>query len=196
MFAMDRFHGDRWRRLYLPAVALLALGAAGMLYYNWRGTGNPLLMPYEVNFQTYHISKPFLFQKPNPIPEYRHPSMRALYVFHELPDLLRIKYALGYLIRVKSDDYYVFFIWPFALLIAPCVYAMWRSEMRVVLFSVLLLAAELFAQVWPSQPQYAAPAAGALFLLIMYSVRHFRSSQQICNMGSQSARDRICGVDD
>ena len=64
----------------LPAIALLALGAGWMLYYNWRGTGHALVMPYQVNLQTYHITKPFFFQKPNPIPYYRHPEMRAVYV--------------------------------------------------------------------------------------------------------------------
>ncbi len=33
----------------LPAIALLALGAGWMLYYNWRGTGHALVMPYQVN---------------------------------------------------------------------------------------------------------------------------------------------------
>jgi hypothetical protein len=161
----------------LPATALLAVGAAWMLYYNWRGTGNPLLMPYQVNFQTYHISKPFFFQKPNPIPEYRHHSMRAFYVYHEFPDLLIYKYNLGYLVRLKANVYYGFFIWPFLLLIGPCVYAMWRSEMRVVLLSMALVAVDLLAQIWPPHAHYAAPAAGAVFLALLYSVRHFRNSQ-------------------
>jgi len=161
----------------LPAMALLAVGAAGMLFYNYRGTGNPLLMPYQVNFETYHVSKPFLFQKPNPIPVYQHESMRAFYVIHELPDLLTYRQRLGYLTTLKSNIYYAFFIWPFSLLIAPCIYAMWRSQMRVVLFSMALLAADLFAQLWPPEAHYAAPATGAVFLMILYSVRHFRLSK-------------------
>jgi hypothetical protein len=166
-------------RIVLPATVLLAIGAAWMLYYNWRGTGNPMLMPYQLNFETYHISKPFLFQTPNSIPVYRHPSMRTFYVFHELPDLLRYKYDLGYVFRLRANIYYVFFIWPFSLLIGPGLYAMWRSEMRVVLLSVALLAVDLFVQIWPPHSHYAAPALGAMFLALLYSVRHFR------NTGSQ-----------
>lgn len=161
----------------LPAMVLLAVGAAWMLYYNWRGTGNPLLTPYQVNFQTYHISKPFLFQKPNPIPEYRHESMRTFYVFHELRYLLISKYDVGYIIREKANVYYGFFIWPFLLLIEACVYVMWRGELRVVLLSMALLAADLFAQIWQPHGHYAAPAAGAVILALLYSVRHFRNSQ-------------------
>jgi len=161
----------------MPALALLVAGAAWMLYYNWRGTGNPLLTPYQVNFQTYHISKPFLFQKPNSIPEYRHPSMRAFYVFHELQYILISKYDVGFILREKASVYYGFFIWPFVLLIGPCIYAMWRSEMRVVLLSMALMAAGLFAQIWKPHAHYAAPAASAVFLTLLYSVRHFRDSQ-------------------
>ncbi len=165
-------------KVVLPAAALLMMGALWMLYYNWRGTGNPLEMPYQVNFQTYHISKPFLFEKPNPIPEYHHLSMRAFYVFHELPDLMISKYDLGYLTRLKGTVYYAFFVWPFAFLLAPCVYAMWRSEMRVALISVAFVAAGLFAQIWPPHAHYAAPAAGAIFLAVLFSVRYLRSSQK------------------
>ena len=168
-----------WRRAIraaLPATALLAVGAAWMLHYNWRGTGNPLLMPYAVNFQTYHISKPFYFQKPNPVPQYRHQSMRAFYVFHELPDLMLSKYNAPYLMRRTADTYYASFIWPFALLIGPCLYAMWRSDMRVVLLSLGLVAAVLLAQIWPPFAHYAAPATGAVFLALLSSIRHFRVS--------------------
>jgi hypothetical protein len=169
-----------WRgtvKIVCPAMALLAVGAAWMLYYNWRGTGDPLRMPYAINFETYHISRPFFFQKPNPIPAYRHPSMRTFYVYQELPDLQLSKYAAGYLARMKANAYYVFFVWPFLLLIAPSIYAMWRSDLRVVLLSMALLAADLFAQIWPPLPHYAAPATAAVFLALLYSLRHFRHSE-------------------
>lgn len=169
-----------WRQTLqavLPAMVLLAAGAAWMLYYNWRGTGNPLVMPYVLNFKEYHISKPYFFQAPNPIPNYRHQSMRAVYVFWELPNVLMQKYALGALIRKRLVLYYSFFLWPFLLLAGPCIVAMWRSRLRVLLFSLALLAANLLALVWNPQPQYAAPAAGGVFLALLFSLRHFRNSQ-------------------
>jgi hypothetical protein len=161
----------------LPAMALLAVGAASMLYYNYRGTGNPLVMPYQVNFQTYHISKPFFFMIRNAIPAYRHPSMRTFYVAHELPDYLRYRNELGDFIGKRAAVYYGFFIWPLGLLVGPCVYAMWRSQMRVVVISLGVIAFELFAQVWFPEAHYAAPATGALILAVLFSMRHFRSSQ-------------------
>jgi hypothetical protein len=180
-----------WRstvKAMLPAAALLVIGAGWMLYYNWRGTGNALLMPYYVNFKEYHISNPYLFQKPNPIPQYRHLSMRTFYVWHEYVDVLRLKYAVGYLVSYKANAYYAFFAWPFLLLMGPGVYAMWHSEMRVVLLSLGLLAADLFSRIWPPFPQYVSPALGAIFLLFLFSLRRFRSSRsEYAIWGSRAA---------
>jgi hypothetical protein len=178
---IKRIRGGRstWRgtaQTLSPAVALLVLGAAWMMYYNWRGTGSATILPYQVNFQTYHISNPFLFQKPNPVPKYRHMSMRAAYVGWELPDLLKVKYDLSSILQKKVPSYYGFYIWPFALLIVPCALALWRNEMRAVLLSVLFVSAGLFVQLWLPQPHYAAPAAGALILALLFTVRHFRNS--------------------
>ena len=96
----------------MPAIALLALGAGWMLYYNWRGTGHPLVMPYQVNLQTYHITKPFFFQKRNPIPQYLHTNMRAVYIFWETPGPFFMKYAPMHFARVKFAIYEEFFVWP------------------------------------------------------------------------------------
>ena len=163
-------------KTFIPALGLLAIGAVWMMYYDWRGTGNPIRMPYQVNYDTYHISKPFPFQKPNPIPEYRHASMRTFYVYYEMAPLLRYKYDPWSIIGHSIGHYYEFFIWPFSLLIVPCAYVMWRSEMRAVLISIALLCANLFAQVWPARAHYAAPAAGAVCLMLLFSLRHFRNS--------------------
>jgi hypothetical protein len=161
----------------LPAMALLALGSVGMLYYNWRGTGNALLMPYVVNWNTYHITEPFFFQKPNPIPHYRHLSMRTFYVAQEIPGLLISKYAMGGLAKFRAGNYYLFYLWPLSLVCIPCIYALCRSQFRVALISLALVTADLVSQTWPPQPHYASPALGAIFLILFFSLRYLRSSQ-------------------
>ena len=172
----------------LPAIALLALGAGWMLYYNWRGTGNPLLMPYIVNLNAYHLSKPFFFQKPNPIPSYRHSSMRSFYVFHEMPAMLMWKYYAGHFASIKAGIYYGFYFWPFLLIVLVCICAMWRSELRVVLFSLAFLAADLFAQIYPPEAHYAAPATGAVFLSILFSAHYLRKTRpEYAIWGSRAA---------
>lgn len=162
----------------LPAMILLIAGLGGILYYNWCGTGHALLMPYAVNFKTYHISRPFFFQKPNPIPEYRHQPMRTFYVYHELPTILNLKYlGAKYYAGLDATVYYAFFLWPFLLLTAPALVKMARDrDLRIVLASLGLVALDLLAQIWPPHGHYLAPATGAFILLVLYSLRHFRNT--------------------
>lgn len=170
----------RWSRklkVVMPALALLAIGFGFLLYYNWRSTGSSLEMPYAVNMKTYHISNPFLFQKPNPVPAYHHEAMRTYYVRHEFADVVRVRSeGSGYLQKYKAAVYYGFFLWPLLLLIAPALYTLCKGEMRVVALSLALLAMVLFAQMWPPHPHYAAPATGAFILIALYSIRHFRNA--------------------
>ena len=170
-----------WRataKAVLPAIALLALGAGWMLYYNWRGTGHALVIPYQVNFQTYHITRPFFFQKPSPIPYYRHLEMRAFYIQHELPAALLWKDEADYFARVKASIHYGFFLWPFLFLMAPCILALARSKLRVVLLSTVLVIADLMAQIWPPHSHYAAPITGAMILMLLFSLRYMRSHRE------------------
>lgn len=162
----------------LPAFVALFLAAGFLLYYNWRTTSHPLLMPYVLNLREYHISQPFVFQKANPIPQYRHEAMRTFYIFHELPDVLRLRTeSPAYLMATKADVYYASFLWPFLLLVGSGLYAMWRSELRIVLFSVALLGADLFLQIWPAHAHYAAPATSAFVLMALFGLRAFRNTQ-------------------
>jgi hypothetical protein len=71
-------------RVYLHRVALpigvVSLAAASwMLFYFWRVTGDPLLMPYVLNARTYNFRRMFLWQHDRPEPVYRHEVMRKLY---------------------------------------------------------------------------------------------------------------------
>lgn len=181
-------------RVVLPASALLVLGLGWMLYYNWRGTGHPNLMPYQVNYQVYHFSKPFLFEKANPVPEYRHLSMRLLYVHSELPAVLLNRYDTLALVERTVRAYYGFFIWPFALLVAPCTYAMWSSKMRPVLVSVILPAVFMLTLTWPPQPHYAAPITGALILMLLVSIRRFRNSFSTYSLWGSRAIVILLGI--
>src|SRR5437016_2545781 len=67
-----------------PAALLLWIARAAMLYYNSRVAAIPFRLPYAVNRAQYAVAQVFMFQNPNPIPEYRHPVMRNFYVGWEL----------------------------------------------------------------------------------------------------------------
>ncbi|MGA3128553.1 MAG: hypothetical protein ABSD13_17760 [Candidatus Korobacteraceae bacterium] len=161
-------------QLVIPAALLLGLALAWMLYYNWRGTGNALHMPYTINQATYHISKPFLFQKPYPIPVYHNPQMRIFYMLHEYPDLLlsRSAWGLEVLMARKFFCYYVALVWPLLLLFVPgLLLAAWSAELRVVFLAIVLLLLGLTVQLWPAHGHYAAPASGAVLLILLNALR-------------------------
>jgi hypothetical protein len=167
-------------QLLIPGLLLLGLGLAWMLYYNWRGTGNALVMPYTINQATYHISKPFIFQKPYPIPVYHNQQMRSFYIFHEYPDLLRSRtwWGLEVLMEQKFFCYYVALVWPLLLVFVPGLLLAARSaELRVVLVALILLLLGLTAQLWPAHGHYAAPAAGAILLILLNALRQLHSAR-------------------
>jgi len=167
-------------RILLPGLLLLAVASTWMLYYNLRSTGNALHMSYTLNQDTYHISKPFLFQQPYPIPHYRNPQMRTFYMFHEFPDLLmsRSWWGIQVLMGHKFFCYYVFFVWPLMLLFIPGLVLAARSpELRVVLCATLLLLLGLTLQLWPAHGHYAAAASGAVLLIQLNALRHLRQAR-------------------
>jgi hypothetical protein len=166
-------------QIVLPCLLLLGLAVAWMLYYNWRGTGNPLQMPYVLNQVTYHISKPFFFQKPYPIPHYRHPEMRAFYMYHEFPDVVAARNSWGMqaLMEIKFFCYYSFLVWPLLLLFIPgLILAAADRELRIVFLAIVVLLMGLTMQIWPAHGHYAAPAAGAVILILLTGLRQLRKA--------------------
>jgi len=163
--------------IFAPALLLLGLIAAGTGYYNWRNTGNPVLMPYVVNQHQYHISRPFIWQKAYPIPHYRHQIMRTMYVRIELPDYLLRQYSFG-LRKILTRKLLVidqFFLWPFLVLMFVSIWKMLKSR-RVwpIAFTVLFLFAGLMIEEWPLNSHYAAPMECAVIAIMLYGLRLLR----------------------
>jgi hypothetical protein len=179
----------------LPAIALLMLGGAAMLYYNWRGTGNPLLMPYVVNEHTYHITKPFLWQSANPVPAYNHLAMRIFYCYHELPSYFRSRHLWGILDleRVKFMVYYEFLVWPMLLLMIPAMLRMLRSRRtRVIAITMLVMLVALFIESWLPHGHYAAPMVCVIIAIVLYGLRLFWTwSPRILPVGPMLVRAAV-----
>jgi len=166
------------RRVLAPALALLVVCVAFMLYYDWRGTTNPLVMPYMVNHRTYHISKPFLWQASYPIPHYNHRVMRTFYIFHELPEYMRSRDRWGVedMERLKIGLYYEFFVWPLLLLSIFALWAMMKSRrMRLFPITLLLFLAGLLLQAWLPHAHYAAPILCVVIAIVLYGLRLLRT---------------------
>jgi hypothetical protein len=67
------------RLVLLPIAVVGAAGLAWVMFYNWRVTGDPLLMPYMVNSRTYNFHRMFIWQHDKPEPAYHHEVMRQMY---------------------------------------------------------------------------------------------------------------------
>lgn len=173
-FFSDWKYGRARMATLIPGIAALLLIAAGMGYYNWRNTGNPLLLPYVVNQRQYHITKPFIWQTRYPIPDYRHQVMRTFYVFHELPDYLNRRNPGFYwdMACEKFQAYYDFFIWP---LFIPFIFALWAMmkshRMRIVVYTILVMLCGLLIEQWPPEPHYAAPVFSVILISLLYGLR-------------------------
>ncbi len=159
---------------FVPAAALLLAAGAGMAYYNWRGTGDPMVMPYQANEQQYHITKPFIWQTRKPIPNYHHQVMRTMYVGHELPDYLNRRYPELFWksVKLKIEFYYDFYLWPLMELALFACLAMLKSQrVRLLAISLLGLFAGLLIEQWPLNPHYSAPGLCLVVAIMLYGLR-------------------------
>ena len=75
--------------ILLPCLGVLMATGAWMAYYNYRVTGSPWQMPYQVHDATYSPVPPFIWQSPRPQPVYRHKEMHDYYAGWEYPAISR-----------------------------------------------------------------------------------------------------------
>ena len=166
------------RRAAAP-VALLALAAACMGWYNYRVFGDPFTLPYQVNRATYASAPVFLWQPPRKEPAYRHRVMREFYTGWELKDFLYARTPAGFLSgTVKKLAIVVFFFYGIALL-APLVMLPWVVRDHRVRFPVIagaVYAVGLCLNAWLF-PHYLAPFAGGLYVFLLQGMRHLRARQ-------------------
>lgn len=175
------------RRVVLPLAVVLALTAAGMGYYFWRVTGNPLRMPYQVERRTYAVVPLFLSQQKvvRKEPVYYSNAMRQLYIEGEpkLYAVARTPIGFVYVQSKKILFFWLFYIGPvltlpFVMLLFILPYGFsWRDLKEPTQFIVATLvccaigmAAEIFFE-----PHYAAPLAGLTLVIVLMAIRSLRS---------------------
>jgi hypothetical protein len=157
-------------------IALLALVAVLMGYYNYRVFGNPLTLPYQVNRATYASAPVFVWESPGPEPRYRHAVMREFYSKWELGDFLYAKTPGGFVSRSfqKSGTALFFFFGP--ALFAP-LFMMPRvlrnRRVRILIGVVGLSAIGLALNAWLF-PHYLGPLAGGVYVLLVLCLRYLR----------------------
>jgi hypothetical protein len=167
------------RRFAIPFGSVILICGTFMAYYNWRGTGNPLLFPYTVNDRTYQTATPaLLWQKPEPAPAYANPQFQTFYNGwnHETWQIGRatsFKKAAHLLDRDTGQLIY-FFLRPELCL--PFLLFLWNFRDRRVRFLVLQVAICLAGFVLAAWffPHYAAPLVATIFTLTIQGFRHLR----------------------
>ena len=150
----------------LAVAALLAVGCAGLSYYCYRVTGNPLLLPYQVNQAAYGWPMTLLWYQPRGITT-PHRELRDYYNW-ELSEHTRF---LPDSTIMKGQFLWGFFLGP--CLTVPLFFL--RNDRRIrplLIMGGAVLAAVLLEQT--GYPHYFSPATGALLAVTVQGVRHMR----------------------
>jgi hypothetical protein len=171
-----------WRvvlsQLILPFGAVMVLCGIFMGYYNWRGTGNPLLFPYVVNDRTYFSTHNFVWQKLEPARHYLNPQFDEFYNswsrdYWTRDHISGLRSAVKHAGLVGSTVVH-FFLGP--VLCIPLITLPWLLrgwKMRFLAFQAGLCFLGWYAVLW-AEPHYAAPAAATIFSLDTQGIRHLR----------------------
>ena len=166
--------GTRFRIALLPLSAVIVLTLIFIGYYNWRLTGNALLFPHVLNTRTYHSTPLFLWEHLKPELTYNNQQFEDFYNGWEREDYKTTWKDARDVTAEKIARMGVEFFWPGVLFLVPALLFAFRDrKMRLLLVTLLLSLAGVFAVIW-SAPHYAAPLTCVIYALLAQSVRHLR----------------------
>ncbi len=178
--------------LFLTAAPtmLLVITMSWLFYYDWKSTGNPLLLPYKVNYLQYHITGPFLFSPLRKVPVYHHEQMKEGYLSWEMKNYRFLKNSPLAFMDTKAKVYYQTFFRGFGILFLLGLFSLWKrtGSRWIVAFAFLIFSVGTIIVAWFPYPQYGAPAAALFFLIITYGFFHLRHLQLGRFSGAQVLR--------
>jgi hypothetical protein len=165
----------RLQNVFAPLALVLVLTAAFMGYYNWRLTGNPLLLPHVLNTRTYHTTGLFLWDHKKPEMHYRNQQFEDFYNGWEREnydntwaDIVRVSEEK--LIRCSLT-----YFWCGEFLLLPALPFLFRDrKMRSLIVTFALVTVGVFVVIW-SNAHYAAPLTCVVFALAVQAIRHLRT---------------------
>jgi hypothetical protein len=171
-----------FRRVIVPLAASMLLVGSSMATYNWRVTGIPYRMAYQLEREAYGVPAYFVWQSLSPPPVYRHEMIRAMYANSlEVYGLARSPAG----VMMKTLQVWAFYVGPvatltlvLALLTLPYGFR-WhhlRNQTRFLLLAFVFCALGLFGEVF-FEAHYAAPITSLILAIVLLSMRHLRSWQ-------------------
>jgi len=163
---------NRTARVWLPILLIGTAGASWFAYDNYRVTGHPLRLPYQLYYEQYETAPPFSFIPISTVPRTLRPfgprsRMRETYerarswrVFLDRPMdwLTMFRYHYGNL------------IWVLPLAAAMPLLARSKRTRFPVVLAMVMGTASLIEVWW--YPHYAAPFLAALLILAAQSLRY------------------------
>jgi hypothetical protein len=163
-------------RVFVPMALILATAAVATGYYNYRVTGDPLVMGYQVDRSVYSRARYFIWQEPLPRLTYHYAVMEHFYEGIEFKYYQDNRTLAGFieLGAAKAAWFWRFFLG--AALTFPLLAFPWAWRDRRIRFPLLALATIVLALVVETwfRPHYFAPATGLLYLVLLQCIRHLR----------------------
>ena len=165
-----------FRRVVLPLVLVLLPTVLWMGYYNFRLTGDPFRLAYQVHESTYGAAPVFLWQPLKTAPPYNHQTLSEFHAGWTVNGYQTQRSFSGWtggaLWKIKS--LWLFYV---GLLFTPFVIAlpyMWRRrQVKFALGVCGLLLVVLLTETW-TYPHYAAPVTSLVILLLVEALRQAR----------------------
>jgi hypothetical protein len=166
-------------RVVLPCAAVLCVAAAWLGFYNYRVTGSPLRMPYQVHTAQYMAAPIFIWQTTPPQPVYHHADMRDFHTGWEYRGYAKQRTPAGLATGLIERTWRILRgelrLWFLALSLVALPFALRRDGwMKFALVLTLVFFAALLLVNWTFF-HYAAPVFGLFFFSAVQCMRHLRT---------------------
>jgi hypothetical protein len=167
--------GASFRTAWAPALTVLALCGGAVAYNDYRVTGNPLTLPYQVQDAQYAMAPMFMILPLRPEPAYRHAVMRQFWAVWNVNQWKDAREGPFSLFVTKAFIFLDFFFgfWPLTIPLLLWPYALRTAEERatVILLGVFVL---MIAPLIGVLPHYGAAFAGVIYLRFLQALSRLR----------------------
>jgi hypothetical protein len=161
-------------RVLMPAFCVVALTLLFVGYYNWRITGNVLMLPHALYMRQQCNCPLLVWQKPHLLMAYSNPQLDYYYnilIRHQyFSSFANWKHRAGIWLNASWN---MFFGSILSIAFVTLPWAVRDRRMRLLVVQLCLSMAGMLAVIY-LEPHYAAPLVATLFALWLQAMRHLR----------------------